>query len=500
MDANTMMILVVLAMIFGLYMAWNIGANDLANAMGTSVGSGALTLGGAVVLAGVMEFAGAFLVGPHVSETVRKGIVELDAFTGDPQGPLLLALGMLAALLAAGTWLQIASYYGWPVSTTHSIVGALVGFGVVYGGMDAVNWFGEGGIGAVLRGKGGLASILTSWVVTPFLSGTIAYAMFRLVALEAIFHRPNPIRAAKQLTPYIVFAVLVVLMLVLGFKGLKPFWQNFGLEPLDTLPLTIALGSAFGGGLMGALISHRLIRRIVISPDEHSARVEGVYVKRALGKAIAHLRRVEFTASGETQQRAGTLVADVERLEEEVRRSAANGDDGSEHRAVERIFIYLQILTAGFVAFAHGANDVANAIGPVSVIVQIAQSGEIPVTAAVPLWALAIGGFGIVVGLATFGWRVIQTVGSKITELTPSRGFCAEFATAFTILLASVYKLPVSTTHALVGAVLGVGLARGIGALNMRTVRDVVVSWAMTVPAGAALAVVFYYALRLMFI
>ncbi len=500
MDASVATALVVLAMVFGFYMAWNIGANDLANAMGTSVGSGALTLMGAVLLAGTMEFVGAFLVGPHVSETVRKGIVDLSVFADDPNGPTELALGMLAALLAAGVWLQVASYFGWPVSTTHSIVGAIVGFGVIYGGFDAVNWVGEGGITAVLRGKGGVASIAASWVVSPVLAGTIAFLTFRLVVLEAIFHRPDPVAAARRLTPYIVFCVLVVLMLVLGFKGLKPFWKNFGLSPMDTMPLTIALSAAFGGGLIGALISARLARRIVPVDAGRVAELRGFYVARALSKAIMHLRRVEYAAPMVIRERVVVVLGNAQGLLDEVRRTATEGDERSAYQDVERIFIYLQILSAGFVAFAHGANDVANAIGPLSVVVQVAQTGEIPTSSAVPLWALALGGFGIVLGLATWGWRVIQTIGKRITELTPSRGFCAEFAAATTILLASVYKLPISTTHTLVGAVLGVGLARGLGALNLVMVRDIAVSWLVTIPAGAGLAIVFYGLLHVAFL
>jgi phosphate/sulfate permease len=496
MDPDITIILVGLAMVFGFYMAWNIGANDLANAMGTSVGSGALTLMGAVVLAGVMEFFGAFLVGPHVSETVRKGIVDLSVFADDPHGPTELACGMLAALLAAGVWLQVASYFGWPVSTTHSIVGAIVGFGAIYGGMGAVNWFGDGDLTAIVRGRGGVASIVASWVVSPLLSGVIAFVTFRLVVLEAIFHRPDPVAAARRLTPCIVFCVVTVLMLVLGFKGLGPFWANFELSPFDPLPLSIALGTAFGGATIGALVSGWLAGRIVPADIGRAAQLRRIYVGRALSKAVMHLRRVEYSAAPEARARAGTVLGAAEQLLAEVRGPEDGGAEHSAYQDVERIFVYLQILSAGFVAFAHGANDVANAIGPLSVVVQIAQTGAIPVESAVPLWALALGGFGIVIGLATWGWRVIQTIGKRITELTPSRGFCAEFAAATTILLASVYKLPISTTHTLVGGVLGVGLAGGIGALNMTTVRDIGVSWLVTIPAGAGLAILFYGGLR----
>jgi inorganic phosphate transporter, PiT family len=499
------MILTGLAMLFGLYMAWNIGANDVANAMGTSVGSGALTLKRAVILAAVMEFAGAFFIGPHVTETVRKGIIDLSMFTNtDPvlavEGARMLCFGMLAALLAAGAWLQIASYFGWPVSTTHSIVGSIVGFGSVYGGINAVNWFGGNGFNVLttLAGKGGLSSIVASWVVSPLMSGTIAYLTFRFI-LKRIFYRPDPVTAARVWTPWIVFVVMVTMMLVLSFKGLKPFWGRYDLKPMDTLPLTIGLGMSFASGIAGALISRRLVRKVK-ADDPALARLQAdLYTARAMSKALMHLRRVHSTAGGEAQEQAKRALDEAETLYSQVRDRTRGNTDSHVYHNVERIFVYLQIISAGFVALAHGSNDVANAIGPLSVVIETAKEMKIPETTSVPLWVLAIGGVGIVVGLATWGWRVMMTVGKRITELTPSRGFCAEFAAAVTILIASVYKLPVSTTHTLVGAVLGVGLARGIGALNLNTVRDIIVSWIITIPAGAGLAIVFFYALQMAF-
>lgn len=530
------LILVGLALIFGLYMAWNIGANDVANAMGTSVGSGALTLKRAVILAAVMEFCGAFLVGPHVSETVRKGIVDpadiqvtevqkafgleatpdksaIEALAeqakhdvaveaklreANRRAALVLSYGMIASLLAAGIWLQIASYFGWPVSTTHSIVGAIVGFGVVYGGIGAVNWFGEGTFSAIFSGKGGVVSILASWVVSPLLSGTIAFVIFRLV-LTGIFYKPDPLAAAKKGTPYIVFAVMVTMTLVLAFKGLKPFWKNLGYHHLDALPLTIGLTGGVVAGILGALISRMLVGRLKTGGQLASEQAHFLYVSRALSKAIMHLRRARNSSWGKTKLATDAAVQQTKAIYREVRGQTDVGQAKSVYPQVERIFVCLQVISAGFVAFAHGANDVANAIGPLSVVVETARTMQIPEKASVPLWMLGLGGVGIVLGLATWGWRVIATVGKRITELTPSRGFCAEFAAAMTILLASVYKLPVSTTHCLVGAVLGVGLARGIGALNLRTVRDIVVSWIVTVPAGAGLTILFFYILSAVF-
>ncbi len=471
------LILIGLAVVFGLYMAWNIGANDVANAMGTSVGSGALTLKRAVILAAIMEFCGAFLVGPHVSETVRKGIVDPAAFT-----PMMLMIGMLASLLAAGAWLQLASYKGWPVSTTHSIVGAIVGFGAVYGTVDAVKW-------------GKVGSIVASWVVSPTLSGLIAFIIFRLVLVN-IFYKPDPIAAAKKSTPFIVFAVMVIMFRVLTFKGLKPFWKNLDIDPEGALPLAVGLSGAAISGILGALIARKLVSRMSDGDPLASEHLKSLYVSRALSKALMHLRRVRNTTVGETHEAADEVIQQSKAMLRAVQSRANGGAGQSAYRQVERIFIYLQVISAGFVAFAHGANDVANAIGPVSVVVETARTGAVPIETNVPLWILGVGGVGIVVGLATWGWRVMQTIGSRITELTPSRGFCAEFAAALTILLASVFALPISTTHTLVGAVLGVGLARGIGALNLRTVRDILISWVVTVPAGAGLAVVFFYVLR----
>ena len=492
-------ILISLALIFGLYMAWSIGANDVANAMGTSVGSGALTLKRAVILAAIMEFGGAFLVGPNVSETVRKGIVDTSVFMEDP---MMLALGMLASLLAAAAWLQLASYFGWPVSTTHSIVGAIVGFAAVYGGVGAIKWVGEGTFSAILSGKGGIVSIVASWVVSPLLSGTIAFVVFRLI-LTGIFYKPDPVSAAKKATPYIVFAVMVTMMLVLAFKGLKPFWKNLGFDShLEPFPLTMGLIGAVAAGLLGAIISRMLVSRMDMGDPIATEQAHNLYMKRALSKAMMHLRRARNTSSGRIKQSADEVLQQTKDIYASVRDTSGTDSERSAYRQVERVFIYLQIISAGFVAFAHGANDVANAIGPLSVVVEIATSDPmvVPAEASVPMLMLGLGGIGIVIGLATWGWRVIATVGKRITELTPSRGFCAEFAAALTILLASVCKLPISTTHTLVGAVLGVGLARGIGALNLRTVRDILISWVITIPAGAGLAVVFFYILRMMFL
>ena len=483
-------ILIALVLIVGFYAAWNIGANDVANAMGTSVGSGALTLKQAVVLAGIFEFLGAYLVGSNVTETVRKRMFDPELLPGihGEQAALVLGLGMIAALIATGTWLLLASYFHWPVSTTHTIVGAVVGFGCVGVGVDNVDWPQVG-------------LITTGWVVSPLLSAAIAFTLFRIV-LHKVFFRDDPVAAAKRVVPRFAFLVLIVLIGVAAFKGLGPLWKRLSIDPFEPriIALTIMVAVLFGVG--GMLVTRRLVRNVRGSGRQIPNPLRYVEVSRSLDKAAAHLQRVRNAGDEPSNQQVTDLLNKIEKLQNAARAQARLGTDSTELRSVERIFVFLQILTACFVAFSHGSNDVANAIGPMSAAYQAIDTREVALQAGVPAWALALGGLGIVVGLATWGWRVIQTVGRRITELTPSRGFCAEFAAAITILLASVipFGLPVSTTHILVGAVLGVGMARGIGALNLRIMRDITASWAVTIPAGAGLAIVFYYVLRVVVI
>jgi PiT family inorganic phosphate transporter len=403
--------LLVVAAGLALYMAWAIGANDVANAMGTSVGSGALTLRRAIVVAAVFEFAGAFLAGGHVTDTIRKGIVDPTPFVGSEH---LFAYGMLAALASAGTWLLVATRFGWPVSTTHSIVGAIVGVGLVVGGDGAVNW-------------PKIAQIVLSWLTSPVVGGVLAFGIFVLTR-RLILDTESPVRQARRYGPFFFFWVFFVLGLVTLFKGLK----NLNLD----YSFGASLGLAFVLGLVGAGI--------------------GVYFLR-------HVR-----------------------LEQELA-------PDSRFAGVERLFAVLQVLTACAVAFAHGSNDVANAIGPLAAVANTVTTGSVGGKAPVAPWMLAVGGLGIMLGLATYGYKVMETIGRKITELTPSRGFAAELAAATTIVLASRLGIPVSTTHTLVGSVLGVGLARGIGALDLRVVGRILVSWLATLPTGAGLAIFFYY-------
>jgi len=468
-------ILIILALVISFYMAWNIGANDVANAMGTSVGSGALTLKQAILVAVIMEFAGAFLVGSHVTNTVRKGIIDPVVFSGDPNSYIY---GMIAALLAAGTWLNIASYKGWPVSTTHSIVGAVLGFGIIFSGFSSIHW-------------SKVSQIAASWVVSPLLSGTISFLIFCLLR-KVIFDSKTPVLAAKRITPFLVFFVVGILTLVLVFKGLK----NLHLD----LPLSQALILASLVGLLGALISIPLVNKVK-TPKYENEESEFIdpKVEKGIQKVVMHLRRIKESVTGELSDEVTHLLDKSEIVSNQLERYSHKKHLSTDFQTVEKIFIYLQILSACFVAFAHGANDVANAIGPLAGVISAIKNGVVEMEAQVPLFILLLGGLGIVIGLATWGWRVIETIGKYITELTPTRGFAAEFGAAITIVLASKLALPVSTTHTLVGAVLGVGLARGLSSLNLRTIRDIVISWVITIPASALFTGVFYYIIKLSF-
>ncbi|RME93150.1 MAG: anion permease [Verrucomicrobia bacterium] len=447
-------------------MAWSIGANDVANAMGTSVGSGGLTLKQAVLVAAVMEFAGAVFVGSHVSETVRSGIFDPSRFEA-----LTLVLGFLSALLAAAVWLQVATWFGWPVSTTHSIVGSLVGIGVVLGGVGAVQW-------------GRIGEIVASWVVSPLCGGVVAFALMKLIHRLIIDHK-HPLAQTYRLVPWLTFYVAFVLSLVMVWKGLKNLHLN--------LPLGKALVVATLSGLAGAALAVAWTRRLRRLHDEER-RTRGVELEGDVPDGIPFVPK-EYRSAPEPKVVLRPPLAPGSELPAkrwEYRREF-------EFEKTESVFAAMMIASACFLAFAHGANDVANAIGPLAAVVAIVREGVVALKAAVPVWTLLLGGVGIVIGLATWGYKVIETIGRKITHLTPSRGFAANLGAATTIVAASRMGLPISTTHTLVGAVLGVGLARGIEYLNLRMVRDIVISWLVTIPAGALLAVLFFYLLRLPF-
>ncbi len=469
-------ILLILVVLAGAYMAWNIGANDVANAMGTSVGSGALTLRQAVIVAAFLEFGGAFFLGSHVSETIQGGIVDSAIF----KDPMILVFGMLASLVAAGAWLQLASYYGWPVSTTHTIVGAIVGFGLVVGGSEAVYW-------------DNIAIITASWIFSPVLGGVASFFIFNLLR-KSIFYADRPVVAARKMTPYLVFGVVFILALILLYKGLS----NIQLQ-LTFIESTAISASV---GLIAMLITRLILSKASIAPVSHEAESYPEYqpkVADQLEKARRHLLQVQAASKGVIQVQTDALLQEVSSMVDSLKQKEQLSLESTEYALVEKIFGYLQIMSACLMAFAHGANDVANAIGPLAAAITVLTTGVISSSSPVPTWALALGGAGIVVGLATWGWRVIETIGKKITELTPTRGFAAEFGAATTILIASRLGLPVSTTHILVGSVIGVGLARGLEALDLRTTRYIFLSWLVTVPAGALVTIVFFYLFKAIF-
>ncbi|MBS0625126.1 MAG: inorganic phosphate transporter [Verrucomicrobia bacterium] len=453
-------------------MAWNIGANDVANAMGTSVGSKALTLRQAVYLAAILEFAGAFFVGSSVSETIQKGIIDPTIFEADP---MIFVLGMLGALLATGALLQLASYLALPISTTHAIVGGVIGFGLVIGGIDAVFWPEVG-------------SIAASWILSPVISGIISYFIFGLIQ-KKILYALNPLEATQRLMPYFVFFCFFIATLSLLYNGLSQL--NLDLEVAGALSISATVG------LLAFLFSYKYVQKIPGSPEHEPPSGFQPYQAVSLEKALHHLQRARLSNQNEQFQSQFTEVFNqVRSLADTVKKNTQITRCATQYHSVEKLFVFLQILSACLVAFAHGANDVANAIGPVAAIFAVLKTHSLQTHSHIPSWLLALGGGGIVVGLATWGWRVIETIGKKITELTPTRGFSAEFGAAITILIASKIGLPVSTTHALVGAVLGVGLNRGIKALNLQMLKEIALSWIVTIPLCALFSIIAFYILK----
>ena len=399
-------------------MTWGIGANDVANALGTSVGSGAITVRTAIIVAAIFEFAGAALAGGSVTKTIRKGIIDPSTIADRPE---LLVFGMLAALLAAGCWLALASFRGWPVSTTHSIVGAIVGFAIAGIGIEAVAW-------------GKISQIVASWVVSPVLGGLVAFALMMSIR-RLILQAEKPFESAVRWAPFYLFLVGFVISLVTIFKGLKHLIIDLNGYESATVAALI--------GIITALIGKRSISRVTTQ---------------------------------ETMDKTAHLAS------------------------VERVFAPMIVFTACAMAFAHGSNDVANGVGPLAAVYGLVHSGgEVTQKLAMPLWILALGGGGIVLGLVTYGYRVMRTIGTKITALTPTSGFCATVAAALVVVIASRTAMPVSTTHIAVGAVMGVGMARGIAALDLRVIGSIFASWVVTLPAGGILAAMFFFMLKGMF-
>ena len=451
---GTWLLLIVPALL-GFYMAWNIGANDVANSMAAAVGSRSLTVRNAVIAAAICEFLGAVLVGAHVTDTIRKGIVrptavgiaaedspkesggdeaasrpaegiETAAQEGLSPTAFRLAIGMSCSLLAAAIWLHLASSFGMPVSTTHSIVGAVTGFGIVAFGLGAINWSKMG-------------EIVASWFISPILGCVIAYVLFKLI-LATVLGRQAPTRAAIRYAPFLVFIVGFVMALSILWKGLKHVFK----EQQASLPAWMT------------------------GPNSDSATI---YISIAIGglsfvAAYAFLRR--NLAGRSTEPLADQL------------------------EMVERMFAPLVVITSCCVAFSHGANDVANSVGPLAAVVDIVITGDMKSSVPVPVWVLTMGGIGIVIGLSTYGYRVMTTVGEKITQLTPSRGIAANTAATIVVLACSRMGLPVSTTHTLVGSILGVGLARGLASVDRSVTRDIFGGWLITVPIAAIMSAVLY--------
>ncbi len=398
--------------IFGFYMAWNIGANDVANSMASAVGAKAITLRQAVLIAGILNIIGATFIGSHVTNTIRKGIVSADVLND----PRLALIGALSAILAAALWVSFATWKSLPVSTTHSIVGAMIGYGLMAGGFSVVNWM-------------KLCEVVLSWILSPVFSLLIAFVMFRII-IRFIISKNEPFHRAKRLAPFFIGITIFVVLLSFLFK--TPLGNQLSMNPC------IALLSALFASVILGVIGGKLV---------------GVFIKK---------------------------------------RGRKNNGNGA-----EEIFRKIQIGTSCYVALAQGANDVANAIGPLAVIYFLVKTGTVGETVPVPIFLLLFGGVGIACGISMAGYRVMETLGKKITTLTNTRGFSVDFAAATTVLIASKLGLPVSTTHAAVGGVLGVGLARGIAAINFMIILKIILYWILTVPAAAVTSMIIFYILKM---
>ena len=450
-------------LVVGGYVAWNIGANDVSNAMGTSVGSKTLTMKQAVLVAAIFEFIGAAFFGTEVSETLQDGLFDASFWSNQA---LITTKGMLASLLAAGVWLHFASLYKLPVSTTHSIVGAIVGFAIIAGGIDAVHW-------------GKVAFIGLSWIVSPLLGGVAAFLAFSALK-KFILSKPEPLEKARKLLPIISFLSIFCIGIT---------WLVIDRHEPSIQEILIVLLLAGGISLIIFGFAHW------ITPKESS--VEKEYAQAIASFVLLQQKKrrllIEATHNKEAEEALTAIEEEISALTPIFQRRTTSDQQQLKFKKMELLFGLLQVLTACLMAFSHGSNDVANAIGPLNACLSnLAQCGVSEAKTFLP-YTLPLGGFFIVIGLATWGWRVIETIGSGITDLTPSRGFAAEFGASATILLASKLGLPISTTHTLVGAVIGVGFAGGFTSINMQILRDIVTSWFVTIPAGALLSIIFFY-------
>ena len=394
------------------YMAWSIGANDVANSMATAVGAKAITHKQAVIIAGVLVFLGAVFVGPNVTETIKSDIIHVNDFS-----PLVLKLGFISALLAAAIWVTLSTWKEMPISTTHSIIGALMGFGIIASGINSVNWL-------------KISSVAASWALSPLFGCILSFLVFKII-VRLIFAKKEPVKSARFVGPIIIAFTIFLVTNSLFFK--TPLSDRFNITVLEGIIISIIVS------IIGGLICIFLFRKIKAKGEE-------------------------------------------------------------DYYTVEKIFKKLQIGTSCYVAFSIGANDVANAIGPVAGIIPLVNAGEMSQSTPIPIWLLALGGFGIAIGALTWGKKVIKTVGSRITNLTNTRGFSVDFGAATTVLVASKLGMPISTSHTVIGAVIGVGLARGLEAVNLNIIKKIVVSWLLTLPIAAATCIGIFLCLRMIFV
>ncbi|MEH1874697.1 inorganic phosphate transporter [Nostoc sp.] len=428
-----MLITLVAVALLAFYVAWNLGANDVANAMGTSVGSKAVTLKQALIIAGILEFTGAVLFGHEVTETLATKIANPALFAATPQ---IFVVGMVTVLISCGVWLQIATSRGLPVSSSHAVVGAIAGFSWVALGVGAIDW---SSIGLITIG----------WVLTPLISGAIA-ALFYSQIKHWILDQPNQLVQLQEWIPWLTTLLLGVFGVIVLPSLTQPL-TNFVIElgfniPAHDIPLLTGAVAAVGL----TIISWR---------------------------QLADLGEIEEKFPPQTQELP------------------------SIQNPVERLFARFQLLSACFVAFAHGSNDVGNAIAPLAAIVYINRTGSVPTDSiTIPIWILILGGAGIVGGLAVWGKKVIATIGENIIALQPSSGFCAELATATTILIASRLGLPVSTSHALVGGVVGIGLVQNIKSIKFQTLKGIAAAWLITIPLSAVLSAAIFSIARILFL
>ncbi|MFA6119549.1 MAG: inorganic phosphate transporter [Parachlamydiales bacterium] len=465
-------ILEFLAIIIGLYMAWNIGSNDVANAISTSIGSKIITLKKAIIVAAIFEFSGAYFLGGNVAETIQSRIVNPNIFDKDIY---IFIYGMLAALLSTGLLLNVASFMGLPISTTHAIVGSVLGFGAIIGGIHAVNWK--------------IASLIFfSWVITPAFSGSLAFLIFTFIQRKILFAF-SPLESAKKFVPFFAFITLTLFPFSILSGKITNIDKSLSISNALLLSLTI--------GFIAFCVAFFLVRRIKITSCKIIHRPPGQLI--SLEKAKKHLERTYLSSRGDTKEKTSKLLGEVEDLIDEYMEETKFTEKTTEYTQLEKSFGYLQIMTLCLVAFAHGTNDVANAIGPVAAIIQSLSLQKVGFATSIPPWILFIGSIGIVVGLSTWGWRIVETIAHKITALTPTRGFSAEFSAAITILIASQMGMPISTTHALVGAVFGIGLAKGLSALNLKIMRNIFLSWIVTLPLCAVMTIIMFFLIKFIF-